>query len=601
MNYSKKEASVTMHKNIKRGLLLVVSAFALIGCGDEISSASQVKDYNSPIVVNKDGESQLKGDIYNNIMTSIYDGIHDGSLPSDTLDKVFYQYSISMFGKYNDASEGVKEGEITITAAVAAGKESNTFKDFLDAHPVYKNADNDLAKSFDAVSSKLQSIKDRIAVQMYDKMNADSYKFRSDFYEIKFLKALRKDNEAVADPYDSSVTVYNPQLILPSVEKKDVFANFLNVENYGGDRANGITYIEDKILPGIYRSLLTEQYISVESPLSIGRSYARKVNIIELEDNADYELGINYLLENYITKVSKKAVGEDRNKDVNTYSFVRAPKTTLGDNKVTKDDFDILNQVINGVATADSNAGKLMAEAAGKENSFFKEGEYESYKYYEGTEYSSLIKSYKDIYKDESHYKEFTDGTYPTSVGLELKRKALQLKDHVKNGWFIKSDLSSYSFADKLFDLKVATAIDKSEKDPDSYDRYYKKDGESTWTLGGRERDYGSYVCRINGSYFLKNTENDKTNPNGDILFRDGSKYYIVQIEEAVSSSKYHHDIDPTITDEVVKNEVLKLIATTGSYESLAKEYWIEKMNVVFFDEAVYNYFKDTYPDIYED
>lgn len=599
-------------KTIKTGLLLVLSTFALVGCST-VNCVDQLPDYKDPIVTNVEGQTSLNSNIYNNIMKSIYDGIHDGSLPSDTLDKVFYTYSISMFGKYNGASEGVEAGEITLTEAVAAGKDGENFKQFLANHPVYQRNDiQDVTErknaEFAAVEAKLQTIKERIATQMYDKMNSASNKFREKFYEEKFVKSLYKESEAVKNPYDLATAFIEPQLIDPSIEKKDVFTYFLTEENYGGDRANGITYIEDKILPGIYRSLLTEQYIAQESSLSIGRSYARKVNIIEVEDNDDYKLGINYLLNNYYTKVEKEST---TGSDINLYSFVRSPLLTLGDNKVTKADFDTLNRVVNGLPNEGSDEEYIMEEASLKANSFFKaakyhEGATDERVYYEGTEFSSLIKSYEEMFKDSSHFKEFTDGTYSVEVGMQLKEDQLRLKNHVKSGWFIKSDLSSYSFVDKLFDLKVATAISKSEKANDAntglcaYDRYFlNADGE--WELGGRERDYNSYVCRINGSYFLKNTDNDKTNPNADILFREGNKYYIVQIEEAVSSSELQHGLDPEITDETVKNEVLKLIANTGSYESLAKEYWIEKMNLKFYDQAVYDYFKSTYPDIFKD
>ena len=117
------------------------------------------------------------------------------------------------------------------------------------------------------------------------------------------------------------------------------------------------------------------------------------------------------------------------------------------------------------------------------------------------------------------------------------------------------------------------------------------------------------FLCSINGSYFLKfdgkYSEDSWTN---DIVYDDGSAYYIVQVLEAakdsklrnVSSSNYAHTRSQAFMDEVV-DEIAKVVGATGSYSTLSRNHWLEKMDLKYHDQAIYDYFKTNYPDLFED
>ena len=139
-------------------------------------------------------------------------------------------------------------------------------------------------------------------------------------------------------------------------------------------------------------------------------------------------------------------------------------------------------------------------------------------------------------------------------------------------------------------------------------DRIVKENG--VWKV----RDAASstenkFLCSINGSYFLKfdgkYSEDSWTN---DIVYDDGSAYYIVQVLEAakdsklrnVSSSNYAHTRSQAFMDEVV-DEIAKVVGATGSYSTLSRNHWLEKMDLKYHDQAIYDYFKTNYPDLFED
>ena len=184
MKTSRKEVNITtMRKNmIKFAAVALLSAFALTACNDEIIAKPTGYDKDSPIV-NIDNTS----DIYNNNLTDIYDYIRTGSLASDVLDQLLYQYSVSVFGNYNEITaskitDAKKSfGETTLKQAVkglqhdATGNltgASDVTKAFIDAHSAYwtKNkqgeriaeADRKLSE-FARLEEKWNSIEKRIA------------------------------------------------------------------------------------------------------------------------------------------------------------------------------------------------------------------------------------------------------------------------------------------------------------------------------------------------------------------------------------------------------------------------------------------------------
>ena len=619
MQYSKKEAHATMSNKLKFAAIGLISLFGLTACSKEVIAKPTGYDDQS-ILLNENGE---KLDVYDNDMSVIFDKIRDGSIGSDVLNKVLYQYGISIFGAYNKKIEGVKEDTITLEDAfndIEANETANTYTSksgvvntFIKAHKAYwtvnldgKRVDDEGKEVADdadpsnseraRVYSKWNNINERIAKKMYNNIAGGSYSDRSLFYETRFLMSLRSSLKNVAAP--TATTVYDGVILDPDVEEVEVFENFLHKENYTGE----YTYIEDEIIPTLYNEMLVEQYILDEQYNALGRSsYARKVNVVSIATNEEYPLAARYLVNRFVEKYIS---GDEA-----------APAGEKVDAHQAGDGLKMLKILSNAWKGADLEADEealivesegFVAEVDGGGNAL----------YYHGTEYGDMMEDYEKIsddpyLSDSSIESDFTSSNkYTKEVGKEIKEREIIMKDHTKNGWFIKtgglSDLPS-SIRDRLFNVGVANAL--SEKAPDSeevlaQDRWQKENG--VWTYA-KPQGESSYVSLINGYYYLKSSSSDSA--LRDMVHYDSSSktYYIVQIEEAASGSKlsrtnennYANTRGDNVAEEFI-NEINEIVAQNDTYKTLSTKHWLEEALIKYHDDTVYDYFKSNYPELFE-
>ena len=120
--------------------------------------------------------------------------------------------------------------------------------------------------------------------------------------------------------------------------------------------------------------------------------------------------------------------------------------------------------------------------------------------------------------------------------------------------------------------------------------------------------DSSKLVAKIGGKYYLKVASKESTaKPEDDILFKVDGKYYIIQIEEAVSGSKlaknsetYEGDeTNPDKKQEII-NEVARVVASKDTYQTLSTKHWLEKAAIKYHDTKIYDYFKDNYPELFD-
>lgn len=567
-------------------------------------------DYDNKLV--DFGDDQ---EVYNNIASVVYDAQRKDSLASDVLDAVLYNYAISMFGNYNKVTAKGKE-VITLKEAVkgitidSEGNHSGNqaAKDFINSHKAYWTLNSDgkrenkdpIASEYARVVEKWKTIEKRIAQAMYSEISGGTYSDRSIFSEKTYLTTLYNNMENVSNP--TSVSTFYKGLLLPSVEDYEVFtkevlhrelyqSNYALTSSETKDEKNH--YVEDNFIPTIYNELLVEQYLLNETYNTLGRSSARKVNIIAITKNDKYDKAADYLVNNLIKHISN---GEEITLDTfKTYSNIWNG-TGIGDEEKA-----ILNE-INAVNSEVLTKKTTTVLGTG-------------YTYYQGTGYGDLIekleliKDNKDT-TDTTVESEFTNsGAYPVSVGLQIKTNEIKLKDYTTTGWFIKNGgLSNLpdSIRNRLFNIGVAnskkeTAAEIEEKKLDRIqaDGSYKP-----------SENESSYLACINGKFYLKQESTLGTaDPKDDIKFYDDSSktYYIIQVEEAVVSSKlsktstnsYSVTRSNAFMEEVV-NEVARQIGQGDSYKSLAKEFWLKEMAIKYHDTVVYNYFKTNYPDLFK-
>ena len=581
----------------------LLSAIGLTACNKDVQA--KPKNYDDPIV----SFTESNDEIYHNIMSIIQDAYRDGALSSAVLDRVLYQYSVSVFGRYNAVTKPYNVEGTTLKAAAYAYEQNDFAKvdEFVNAHKAYWTTDDDgnrvttdAAKDSERarVHEKWEAIKERISRNLYAKIAGSSYTKRGFFSERAYLKELKSQLHKVADPYlDTTVAFdYEDEIVItPDVQEENVFVEdggYLHRENFQQNYelgqtesldVNTVTYIEDEIIPTIYRSLLVEQYLLDESYNTLGRSYARKVNVITVSPNSNNDKAADYLMK----------------------YFVRNVISTKG-KEITLDDFKAVSNAVKGVteeAQAYLEAVNATPAFAGTFPKVTFEGfDGEEYSYYVGTDYGDMMADFAKIKQDialtdTSIESDFTgSGTYTADIGKMIKQNSIKTKDYTTDGWFIKngglSELPE-SIKSRLFNIGVANVLD-SEGVVDRFagDTYKTPDNEN------------KLVAKINGKFYLK-VENKQTGAQeeDDILFYEGGKYYVVQIEEAVSGSKLAKGSDKYTVEEKeeILNEVCRIVASNDTYQTLSTKHWLEQAAIQYHDTTVYDYFKTNYPELFPD
>ncbi len=593
--------------------IALLGIFGLAGC-DEVTAYP--KNVDDPVL---QPTADNNKDIYNNELKSIYEKIREGSLASDVLDKLLYEYANSMFGRYSSSSPTYladKEGE-QFLREVAAGSDEE--KDaFIASHKAYwpgeeaptSAEDKALARAkLDAIA---KSIYGRIQEALYNKISGGAYSKHNIFSEIDFLASLYFDGKSVTkftEVQDEDPTAANyayKGIITPEVKGKEVFESGILHEKFYMDADNSYA-IEENIV-SIYKELLTEQYIIDESYSTLGRSFARKVNVLSVtvdsDNKADVPALVNWVLENYIAKKdgdNYRFEGNDEEAVQELYGSVS--NIMRGLPKYFRDGDDEFDQtakdIVDGLYTTYGLYGDTTALTGLGSNTFLT-----------STEYGSLMKQYNKIDEDLS----LTDssiessfnggGAYSIEQGKIYKETDIELKKYTTSGWYIKNGgLTSLpdSIRNRLFNISVANALDVTGDDA-LVDRL-----DSTWSYD-EENDISRYVAKVNGAYFLKAQTVEDKNSNKDLYFYESSSntYYFVQIAEAVNPAKLS-DGDNSYAklynaqhQQDIATEVCEIVGEISSYGTLAKEHWLEKMTLEYHDQVVYDYFKDNYPDLFE-
>ena len=625
MQNSRKEVYITIMRNknvIKFAAIALLSAFALTACNDEIIAKPTGYDDDSPVV-------DLDKTVYNNNFKDIYDSIRDGNLASDVLDELLYQYAVSVFGNYNLVT-GAKIsnnqfGEITLKAAVKSlsGDKADADKS-IKAHSAYwtknkaghrvddsfKEVADDAAPSpseYARLENKWKTIEKRIAEKLYSAISGGSYSERNVFEEERYLRSLAVSIENNVIDLEHAVTFKG--VLTSAVEDYDVFNvksldiegnedYILHRENYQSNAAldaaedsqQDATYVEDELIPDIYRQLLVEQYILDESYDTLGRTSARHISVLNISKSSNYSKGAVNLMNTF----------------VNDYIFDSART-----DEITLDTFKMVSNAWVGAFMSDASYASTdeyaLMNAAVPE--YLVSG---TNPYFQGTAYGDMMEEIEKINdnpaisENESAY---TGGnTYTVEVGKEIKTRELQLKDYTSTGWYVKSTGASGlpdSLKNQLFDINVANALNGEDCVEYTYD------ATEGWTTNESEDNQGgliNVVGKIGNQYFLRNTTRIKGNPvQNDILFEADGSYYVVLVEDAIRSKnldkKNYQEAtaDELDTLETYINEIVQLVADNDTYKTLSKKHWLEEMNIKYHDQKIYDYFKSNFPELFED
>ncbi len=637
----KEELSTIMRNNkvIKFAAIALLSAFALTACNDDIIAKPTGYGDNSPVVTIKDGNgNEVK--VYNNNFDDIYDGIRSGSLASDVLDTLLYQYSMSVFGNYNKVTAATVTsnpyGEITLKQAVAGltqtgGVYSGTqaTKDFIKAHSAYWNKDKngkrvkddfktELAEDADPeqaeyarLESKWNTIEKRIAQKLYSEISGGTYSEENVFYELKFLRSLSSSIENnVITISDAVKTQAFKGVLTAKVEDYDLFdetkgktedldgnLNFiLHREFYQSNSGltqeeavdQDATYVEMHVIPDIYRQLLVEQYLLDESYDTLGRTSARHISVLSISKNSNYATTAYDLMKTF---VNNTIFDKDRTADVDldtlkiaSNAWIGAFMSKAGYN--TTDEYKLLEAALP--------ATFLVAGT----NPYFK-----------GTAYGDMMEEFEKINdnpKISENESTYTGGnTYTVEVGKTIKTRELETKDYTSTGWYIKSvgvSTLPESLKNQLFDINVANALDGKPCVEYTYDTTANE-----WKTNEDQANLINVVGKVGKQYFLRNTSRVKDVPvQSDILFESDGTYYVVLVEDAIrsinlsKSSYVDADANKLEKLEGYINEIVQIVSNNDTYKNLSKKHWLEEMNLKYHDSKIYDYFKENFPDLFD-
>jgi hypothetical protein len=572
-------------------LVLSLASLSLLASCDNIEAKLQADKYDTP-VLSLDGTT-------NNALGKIYDAlITEGDTNSaKILNNVLYLYSQSIYGDFFEMKDAVDvyEKDNTNTAALDA---------FAAKYAVYKTEDATKAKF--KVINFYNDVLYRIRSTFLGYVSNSSYQVRNQFVESKFYDAQ------IAAYY--TLTAASTTSFPYNKDKKQVLGNFRLSENYtesgsflldgqadltqSADTTNSYfknifgtyaNYIKLAVLPDIYRSELTSQYLYSENFGQIKQTAYRKVDYISLAENAAYIGSVGNLMTSYCKNV---IAATDATITQSKYGF-----TFLG---------DLYKGTTFNFTTEEAALAKTIYAAADWHEVTLTTpltvDNWTISSYYKESAMGTIIESYQKLtdsrYTDDSTVRnDFTNsGAYPVGTGLTVKTRTLVSTDKTTHGWYDKSGLSSLASAlsTRLFKVQTATDVDGN------------KSANETMT-------YGRYV---NGNYYLL-PENSEAKASYPYLYKDSSdNWYIVKVEEAVKpakitvdstgtgSSAYYDNMTSHANDhfygEVVARKIAYSLASNETWKNKANKFYVNAMALLYHDTYVYNYFKTTFPSLFE-
>ncbi len=555
----------------KKGLLALITGIAsitMLGACSDIEVKPVDSKYEAALVT-------ASNKVVNNELKEIYDAlVHTGdSNSSKVLNNILYSYSKAIYGDFWEIHKAVKENNSAAIETIA------------------KNH-----KAYDGDSSKVTIFYDEVVYRIKNTflgyVNDTSYQTRSHFVEKKFYDAQVKNYYDLRTEAEAGYKTYNDteKLIVGGFRLSETHTETGKILLDGAKQSDGDAtnayfkdifgtyekYIDLNLLPDIYRSELTAQYLYTQNYGQIKLTSARKVETMKISDNDRYPNAVRDLVKAYCANVIGTV---DNPKNLESKFDFRF----LDDiNQGTMDDFDdeekaMAKTILDEAHWTLNNAGTPTNDSDDYYNESAK-----------GTVMAQYEKLTNDRFSDDSSIRsDFTNsGAYTVETGLEIKLNNLKAKDSSSYGWYTAGGLDSAlpsSLSKRLFKVQVANEVDHK--------------GDSSVKF-----KYGSYVGE---DYYLtpETYEDDATYPYA--VYESGS-WYICKVEEAVKSSKisggsdsYNTTEDPN-AEERVARKIGYLLSSNDTWKNSAQKYFVNEMAVLYNDSYVYSYFKDTFPDLFE-
>jgi hypothetical protein len=576
-----------------------LAAAVLAGCGD-IQAIPTSDVYNEDLLNFSDGST-----VEHNTLSRIYDAlVTEGDTNSaKVLDNILYLYSQSIYGPFFDEAAdnngtALKGLKTVVEEYLSDNTKTTDIDAFAASYQVYKATDGTAAHTRINVVNFYNEVMFRINTVFYGYVTNTSYQYRSQFQEKLFYDAQVKSYYDLAKVAENGGDAFSSEYVqvegsfrlvgdeaIDSVSMAKYFTNlFYTYQNY----------IEITVLPDIYRNELTSQYLYGENFGTLRMTSARKVDYIKLAENGQYSYSVLNLMKAYCKEVIN-----------NTYAV---GGVTYG--LINKYGFPFLNALYKGTASeyiANLPAADR-ADAATMANTIYGDAGWTTsavtigskvFDTYAQSSLGTIITSYNKLkdnrFDDDATVRsDFTGtGAYTVETGFDIKYQSLLSTDATAHGWYIAGGLDALpsSVKDRAFLVQVANEVD-TVKD-----------------TAVHELQYGWYV---GGSYYLT-PANYETSTAYPYLVTDGTNYYLVKVDEAVKAAKItvsssstadslnYDDVRDTygVAQEITR-KVAYSLSSSDTWKKAAKTYFVNEMALIYHDTYVYNYFKTTFPDLFD-
>lgn len=579
----------------KLGKFLAVSVLA--ACGLTACDDVEARPSNESNAV-----IEFNTDVYDNNNKSLIDETRSG-LANKTLDDILYTYAINVVGAYdaNIASayarkvrvNGQEINPANITTLEAVVADNSKLKTFVDEHPAYNVGDEAAQKAF--ITARYNAMKEAAAKKMFARIAAATE--NNKFNEKDLLVSIYDTaGDKVTNPYhltaDQELLLTKNKIITPEMKPENVFKDEILHESFYG------TFIDEEIMPDIYRDALVQQYIFDEQEKTLGSSSARKINYVSIKyDGSDIDESL------YADKLVKGFVKNYLIKeDADVVSAFNLLSTTWNGEFMNKDtdaqitgteQWKLLANL--GLVEADEVKGTVDNDIIDK-----KDGK----AFIKGSAYGDLVEDYAKLNENPAKStatRDYTGGKkYVKEIGFQMESDKIKLNDHVTDGWFVKSSSEISSLPDsvknRLFNLSVATGKNAADGTANAASKV-TKDGSTIAVAEGNK-----YIANAYGNYFLRNS-NLKVNQEDyeTVIFKDTSAqtYYIVNVEEAVSTN--YMNSDDAKSDYALRIDVASLLSSNDTNITLSKKHWLEKCEITYHDQSVSDYFESNFPELFGD
>lgn len=532
--------------------------FSLVSCGEIVAKPENKDDQ---LVVNNDG-SEL--DLNNNNYDVVYDNlIEDGVVNTTVFSDVMFKIASKELESYYTGEDAIFTEE-----------------------------------EFNAEVDKL------INEKLYDYISSTSYQTDNHFDERKLVLSLtanlyditpRKDASGNDADYNVGEVVFTPETKAAALEEGKLGGDSSALAEGEILHYDYTDYKERVLKREVYTQLLTSKYIEDESYSSLGRAYSRKVSYIAIAKDETHPDAAKNTIDAFVNEYVTKGNGTV---DLNDLAKLwKGVDYSNADGKLSSELSAIINSY--GLRTLADNIEdefKKVVKWDDTNDTYVKDANGNSIALPEDVVDSSLESTYTGNY------------AYLPEVGKEKKDIELAQTTLVTEGWFIKNggltDLPD-SIRSRLFDIRTATDFQNIK--------------------AGNTEDLRGYLRQINGVNYLVPAKGQNETSNSDIIIydRDSKTYYIVIVEDALNASSLNlssventikennKDADEATIEALIKeetkarrenaHEVAKMLASKSTYQSEATIFFLKKANIVFHDEAIYDYFETNYEDMFEE